>query len=263
MFLCALVGPLFPPAPAPCLLYASFLCVRLFCCFLFFVFALSAAPARPACAPCSSPCYLCPAALRPLTRLSPLPFAVSLSTLPVRLPSLSEPRCHSCVPPACSTPAPPRRPYPFPCGLPHLSAPSIPVSHPILVALCPVCVGGVYLRTGLWPCPRTGMAVGFLRTMSHRMCRRNTERASGRRLSNSFRCICTVEPSRIDQLWTRAPNSGPAQSPRVHISLHLAGVRWRRRPPRPGVVNPSEQGARKSNGFNAAPSCHAESFAAM
>ena len=136
------------------------------------VFALSAAPARPACAPCSSPYYPCPAALRPLTRLSPLPFSFPLSTLPVRLPSLSEPRCHSCVPPACSTPAPPRRPYPFPWGLPHPSAPSVPVSHPILFALCPVCVwGGVYLRTGLWPCPRTGMAVGFLRTMSHRMCR--------------------------------------------------------------------------------------------
>ena len=141
----------------------------------FFVFALSAAPARPACAPCSSPCYPCPAALRPLTRLSPLPFSLSLLTLPVRLPSLSEPRCHSCVPPACSTPAPPRRHYPFPWGLPHPSAPSVPVSHPILVALCPVGGGGVYLRTGLWPCPRTGMAVGFLRTMSHRMCRRNTE----------------------------------------------------------------------------------------
>ena len=143
MFLCALVGPLFPPPPAPCLLYVSFLCVRLFCCcFLFSVFALSAAPARPACAPCSSPCYPCPAALRPFTRLSPPPFSFSLSTLPVRLPSLSEPRCHSCMPPACSTPAPPRRPYPSPWGLPHPSAPSVPVSHPILVALCPVCVCG-------------------------------------------------------------------------------------------------------------------------
>ena len=49
------------------------------------------------------------------------------------------------------------------------------------------------------------MAVGFLRTMSHRMCRRNTERTSGRRLSNSRRCICTVKPSRIDQLRTSAP----------------------------------------------------------
>ena len=45
-------------------------------------------------------------------------------------------------PPACSTPAPPPRPYPFPWGLPHPSAPSVPVSHPILVALCAVCGGG-------------------------------------------------------------------------------------------------------------------------
>ena len=49
------------------------------------------------------------------------------------------------------------------------------------------------------------MAVGFLRTISHRMCRRNTERTSGRCLSSSLRCICTVEPSRIDQLRTSAP----------------------------------------------------------
>ena len=148
MFLCALVGPLFPAPPAPCLLYVSLLCVRLPC-FFFPVFVLSAAPTRPAGAPCSSPCYPCPAALRPLTRLSPLPFSFSLSTLPVRLPSLSEPRCHSCVPDACSTPAPPRCPYPFLWGLPHPSAPSVPVSHPILVALCPVGREGMYLRTGL------------------------------------------------------------------------------------------------------------------
>ena len=108
----------------------------------FFMFALSAAPARPACAPCSSPCYPCPAALRPLTRLSPLPFSFPLTTLPVRLPSLSEPCCHSCVSPACSTLAPPRHPYPYPWGQPHPSAPSVPVSHPILVALCPVWGGG-------------------------------------------------------------------------------------------------------------------------
>ena len=201
MFLCALVGPLFPPPPAPRLLYVSFLCVRLFCCFFFGVpvFALSAAPARPACAPCSSLCYPCPAAPRPLTRPSPLQFSFSQSTLPVCLPSLSEPRCHSCVPPACSTPAPLCRPYPFSWGLPPPSVPSVPVSHPILVALCPVCGGGAYPRTGLWPCPRTVMAVGFLRTVSHRIFRMNTDRTTVRRLSDSLRCICTVEPSRIDQ----------------------------------------------------------------
>ena len=181
------------------------------------MFPLPAAPLRPACAGCSSLCYPCPTALRPLSRLSPLPFSFPPSTLPVRLPSLSEPRCHSCVPPACSTPAPPSRPYPFPWGLPHPSAPSVPVSHPILFALCPVGGGGVYLRTGLWPCPRTGMAVGFLRTMSHRMCRRNTERTSGRRLSHSLRCICTAEPSRIDQLRT----SAPIRTPRGHQGFTL------------------------------------------
>ena len=181
----------------------SFLGVRLFCCCFFFgcsVFALSAAPARPACALCSSPCYPRPAAPRPLTRPSPLPFSFSQSTLPVRLPSLTETRCHSSVPPACSTPAPLRRPYPLPWGLSHPSVPSVPVSHLLPFALCPVCGGGVYLRTGLWPCPRTGMAVGFLRTRGHGIFRRNTERTTLRRLSNSLRCICTVEPSRIDQL---------------------------------------------------------------
>ena len=77
------------------------------------VLALLAAPARPACALCSSSCYPGPAALRPLSRLSPLPFSFSLSTLPARLPSLTVQRCHSRVPLACPTPAPPPRPYPF------------------------------------------------------------------------------------------------------------------------------------------------------
>ena len=210
---CVPLCPCWPPVPPT----SSALPPLRVLLFFFPVFALAVAPARPACAPCSFPCYPCPAAPRPLTRLSPLPFSFSLLTLPVHLPSLSEPRCYSCVPPACSTPAPPCRPYPFPWGLPHPSAPSVPVSHPILVALCPVCVGGVYLRTGLCPCPRTGMAIGFPRTMSHRICRRNTGRTSVRRLSNSLRCICTVEPSRIDQLRTRAP----IQTPRGHQGFTL------------------------------------------
>ena len=203
VFLCALVGPLFPLPPAPCLLYVSLLCVRLFCCCCFFW-----CPRVPALR-CSRAPWVCPllfsvlpllAAPRHLTRPSPLPFSFSQATLPVRLPSLSEPRCHLCVPPACSTPAPLRRPYPFPWGLPHPSVPSVPFSHPILVALCPVPGGGVYLRTGLWPCPRTGMTVGFLRTMSHRILRMNTKRTTVRHLSNSLRCICTVELSRLEQL---------------------------------------------------------------
>ena len=213
---------------------------------LFFSFRVRAL--RCSRAPCVCPLLIsvlplsrCPAP--PLTRLSPLQFSFSLSTLPVRLPSLSERRCHSCVPPACSTPAPPRRPYPFPWGPPHRSAPSVPVSHPILVALCPVGVGGVYLRTGLWPCPRTGIAVGFLRTMSHRMCRRNTERTSGRCLSSSLRCICTVEPSRIDQLRTRAPFRPGAVTKGSHFvaprrcPMALAATKaWRGQPLRAGRV---------------------------
>ena len=224
------------------------------------VFALSAAPARPACPPCCSPCYPCPAAPRPLTRVSPFPFPFSLSTLPVRLPSLSEPRCHSCVPPACSTPAHHGRPYPFPWGLPYPSVPSVPVSHPILVALCPVWGGGVYLRTGLWPCPRTGMAA----THHEPTHLPKEHRENDNEMLVEFRSLhlhCGAQPHR--PAANQSPQSDPAWSPRVHTSLHLADVPWRRRPPRPGVVNPSEQGARTSNGFNAAPSCHAESFAAM
>ena len=140
MFLCALVGPLFPPPPAPCHLYVPFLCVRPSCrCFFFVsVLALLAAPARPACALCSSSCYPGPAALRPLSRLFPLPFSFSLSTLPARLPSLSVQRCHSRVPLACPTPAPPHRPYPYPWVLPR----SPPLTHPILAAWHPVWGGG-------------------------------------------------------------------------------------------------------------------------
>ena len=246
---CVPLRPFWPPVPPisralpPLSALPVCLPVLLFFFCFFFVVALPAAPARPDCAPCSSPCYPCPAALRPLSRLSPLPFSFSLSILPVRLPSLSVPRCHSCVPPACSTPAPPSRPYPFPWVLPR-SPPLTPSWLP--GALCGE--GGVYLWPGLWPCLWSGMAVGCLRTMSHRMCRMNTERTPGRRLSNSRRCICIVEPSRIDK---------------VRTPLHHVGVPWRRWPPRPGVVYSSEQGARKLHVFNAAPSCHAESFAAM
>ena len=85
------------------------------------VLALLAAPARPACALRSSSCYPGPVALRPLSRLSPLPFSFSLLTLPARLPSLSVQRCHPCVPLSCPTPAPPPRPYPFPWVLPRSS----------------------------------------------------------------------------------------------------------------------------------------------
>ena len=143
----------FAPLLAPCSLHllrrASSTCPSWMSCppFLLFFFgvpvvALSAALARPACAPCSSLYNPCHAAPRPLTRPSPLPFPVSQPTLPVRLPSLFEPRRHSCVPPACSTPAPLCRPHPFPWCLSHPSVPSVPVSHLILDAMCPVWGGG-------------------------------------------------------------------------------------------------------------------------
>ena len=263
MFICALDGPLFPPPPALCLLYVSFLCVCLFCCFFFFVFALSAAPARPACAPCSSPCYPCPAALRPLTRLSPLPFSFPLSTLPVRLSALSEPRCHSCVPPACCTPAPPCRPYPFPWGLPHPSAPSVLVSHPILVALCPVW-GGVGVTADWTVALPEDWHCRWFPTHHEppHVPKRHRENVSETLVEfTSLHLHRGAQPHRpaADQ----SPRWDAARSPQVHTLLHVAGVPWRLRPPRPDVVNPSEQGARKSNGFNAAPSCYAESFAAM
>ena len=102
----------------------------------FFLLVLLAAPARPACALCSSSCYPGPAPLRPPARLSPLPFSFSLSTLPARLPSLSVQRCHLCVPLACPTPAPPPRPYPFPWVLPR--------SPPLIASWLPgaLCEGG-------------------------------------------------------------------------------------------------------------------------
>ena len=273
MFFCALVGPRFPLLPRPASSTCPS-CVSACSAVVFFVpiFALSAAAARPACAPCSSPCYPCPAAPRLLTRPSPLPFSFSQANLPVHLPSLSEPRCHSCVPPSCPTPAPLRRPYPFPWGLPHPSVPSVPVSHPILVALCPVRGGGGVSADWTVAPPEDwhGRWVPTHHEPPH-LPKEHT-RTTVRHLSNSLRCICTVELRRRDQLRRcctglfqsdLSPQSDPAWSPKAHTPLHIAGVPWRRRPPRPGMVNPSEQGTRKSNVFNAAPSCLAEGFAAM
>ena len=88
VFLGALVGPLFPPPPAPCLLYVSFLCVRLLCCCFFF--------------PCSrSP--LLPRALRVPPALLrdtpvPLPCAPSLAGLPSHSPSRCRPCLYVCPP---------------------------------------------------------------------------------------------------------------------------------------------------------------------
>ena len=203
----------------------------------------------------------------------PLPCAPSLSCLPSHSSSRCRPCLYVCTPclsravnrvsharaPPLSLPLAPTL---FPGVSPSLVLPRSPSLTPSWLP-CALCAGrGLVLRSGLWPCPRTGMAVGFLRTMSHRMCRRNTENVRETLVEfTSLHLHCGAQPHRpaADQ----RSDSDPARSPRVHALLHLAGVPWRRRPPKPGVVNPSEQGARKSNVFNAAPSCHAESFAAM
>ena len=184
MFPCALVGPLLPPPPAPCLLYVSFLCVRLFCCCFPFV-------------PCLRSQLLpralgVPPALLRATPV-PLPCAPSLACLSSYSPSRCRP-CQYFCPPCLSRavdrvcyqralPLPlPLAPTLFPGVSPTLVLPRSPSLTPSWLP-CALCVGGgVYLRTGLWPCPRTGMAVGFLRTRSHRMCQKNTERTSGKRL---------------------------------------------------------------------------------
>ena len=210
MLLCDLGGPLFPPPPARCLLCVSFLGVVSAFSVLFFlgvpVVALSAALARPACAPCSSPCYPCLAAPHPLTRPSPLPFSVSQPTLPALFVCplcLCRAVTRACHP--CALPLPlPVVPTLFPGVSPTLALLPRSLSLTSSWMPCAQCGrGGVYLRSGLWPCPRTGMtlAVGFLRTMSHRIIRRNTESTTVRRLPNSLRCLCTVESSRRDQLW--------------------------------------------------------------
>ena len=91
MFLCALVGPLCPPPPAPCLLYVPFLCVRPSCRCFFFC-------AR---APCCSraPPRVTSALLR--VTLVPLPCAPSLARLPSHSPSRSRPCLHVYPPCPC------------------------------------------------------------------------------------------------------------------------------------------------------------------
>ena len=116
----------------------------------FSVLVLLAAPARPACALCSSSCYPGPAALRSLSRLSPLPFSFSPSTLPAPLPSLSVQRCHSRVPLVCPTPAPPPRPSSFPWVLPW-SPPLTPSWLP--GALCGGGEGGCICGLDCGPVP--------------------------------------------------------------------------------------------------------------
>ena len=140
--------PLLPRGPTPSVCPSLVPCLTLISFFFLFsgapLVALFAAHARPACAPCSSPCYPCLAALCPLPRLFLLPSAVSLRVLPVflRPPSLPLPRCHSCVPYARSTPAPFCRPYPVPWRLTYPCVfPSVPVSLLFRDAMVH-CVGG-------------------------------------------------------------------------------------------------------------------------
>ena len=205
MLLCALVGPLFPPPLAPCLLCVSFLGVLSALSVVFFlgvpVVALFAAPVRPACAPCSSPCHPCLAAPRPLTRPSPLPFSVSQPTLPALFVC---PLCLSrAVPRVCHPPALPLPLSVVPTLFPGIS-PTL-VLFPLSLSLtsswmpCAQCWRGGGI-CGLDCGPARGLAFAFPRTMSHRFFRRNTERTTVRRLSNFVRCICTVEPSRGDPL---------------------------------------------------------------
>ena len=90
MFLCALVGPLCPPTPTPCPLFAPFLCVRPSCRFFFL---------------CSRSLLL-PRALRvtPVllrVTLVPLPCAPSLACLPSHSLSRSRPCLHVCPPCPC------------------------------------------------------------------------------------------------------------------------------------------------------------------
>ena len=138
MFLCALFGPLFPPPPAPCLLYVPFLCVCLSrCCFSFF--------------PCSRSLLL-PRALRvppalPRATLVPLPCAPSLACLPSHSPSRCRPCLYVCPPCLCLAVSRVRHPRALP--LPFPLAPTLspgyslgPLLSPIPVAWRPVCVWG-------------------------------------------------------------------------------------------------------------------------
>ena len=219
MLLCALVGPLFPPFSAPRLLFVSFLDVMSAFSVVFFLFFSLVSPWS------RSP--LLPRALRVLpallraTPVSP-PLAPSLARVPSHSRSLSRPCLFGCPLFLCRCVT--RVCHPRALPLPLSVVPTLfPGVSPTLVfprslsltsswMPCGQCGGGVYLRTGLWPCPRTGttLAFGVLRTMTHRIFRRYTERTTVKRLSNSLRCICTVEPSCRDQ--PRRFGTEPSQS---------------------------------------------------
>ena len=284
---CTLVGPLFPPSPAPCLLFVSFLGIMSASSVV--VFSLVSPwsrslllPRAPACAPCPSSCYPCLAAPRPLTRPSSLLFSVTQPTLPVRLPSLSVPRCHSCVPPACSTPAPLHRPYPSPWCLSHPSVPSVPVSHLILDAMCPVCGGGVSADWTL-ALPENWHEADLLVPTHHepphlpKVHRENDSEKLVEFPSLHLHCGAWLKRPAVAIRYGAFPIR---PEPRIggltrpgHQGFTLCcitsqvfhGADGHQGPAHSGsaAADPSEQGTRKSNGINAAPSCHAESFVAM
>ena len=98
---------------------------------------------------------------------------------------------------------------------------------------------------------------------------------------SSLRCICTVESSRRDKLrrfstelfqsdqspqfrgLTRPGHQGFTLCCTTSQVFHGADGHQRLAHSGSAVAKPSEQGRRKSNGINAAPSYHAESFVAM
>ena len=216
MFLCALVGPLFPPLPAPCLLFVPFLRVCLSCCFFFLVLC-----SRSLLLPCAL--RVRPALLR--ATLVPLPCAPPLACLPSHSPSRCRPCLYVCPPCQCraGTRVCHPRALPLPLPLAPTLSPGCSLSpllppHPGCLAPC-VCGGGCICGLDCGPVP----------TMRRRS------------LSNSCRCICIVEPSRL------AKGSHSVALRRCPMARST----------------PSEYGARKLNVFNAAPSCHVESFAAM
>ena len=142
MFPCALVGPLFPPPPAPCHLYVPFLCVRPSCrCFCLFLCSRS---------------LLLPRALRVpsallLVTLVPLPCAPSLARLPSHSPSRCRPCLRVCPPCPCSavTRVCHSRALPLPLPLAPTLSPGCSLGprlspHPGCLAPCVcVCGGGV------------------------------------------------------------------------------------------------------------------------
>ena len=136
MFLCALVGPLCTPPPAPCPLLGPFLCVRPSSCFFFFC-------AR---APCCSRAPLRVTSALPRVTLVLLPCAPSLACLPSHSISRSRPCLHVC--PSCPCIAVTRVCHSCALPLPLPLAPTLspgcslgPRLSPLPGCLAP-CVGG-------------------------------------------------------------------------------------------------------------------------